>query len=293
MNGGLAVRGNLLVVTWSAGRGHVLLFDVEAGERVAAWTIPAGESGYSDAAGVAIGDGFRLFVTDAHNNRVRRFNAFGKHLGDIGKSPPPDGDRGRDRAGVLDHPHAVACRRSCLYVAMGERPRQRGVQRFHPDGHALKPLPSRGDPAESFFAPQGLWADDAGLLVADTLRGRVQVFDQRDAFVHEVTVPTEHGVARPHSLVRLHRSELLVVDRGDAPRLRAVAVDGRQLATADDLMAQCEDVIAVSKDQNGWVYLLDRGGERVVRADVELRFDRVVVDLAESTPDWDDESPAP
>ena len=56
MSGGVAVRGNLLCVTWSAAQGHVFLFDLGARQRVSAWSMPAGERGYSDAAGVAMDD---------------------------------------------------------------------------------------------------------------------------------------------------------------------------------------------------------------------------------------------
>ena len=79
MIGGLAVRNNLLCVTWSAGRGHVLLYDLEARERMSSWTTPVGDSGFSDAAGVAIDPRFRLFVADPQNHCVRRYNAFGQH----------------------------------------------------------------------------------------------------------------------------------------------------------------------------------------------------------------------
>src|SRR5690242_1176643 len=102
MAGGVAVRGNLLCVTWSAARGHVFLFDVEAQQRVSAWTLPVGPSGYSDAAGVAMDEHYHLFVADPHNDRVRHFNAFGRLLADFGSPPPGSGDAARDRPGVLD-----------------------------------------------------------------------------------------------------------------------------------------------------------------------------------------------
>jgi hypothetical protein len=123
MAGGIAVRGNLLAVTWSAARGHVFLFDVEAQQRVSAWTLPVGARGYSDAAGVAMDEHYHLFVADPHNDRVCHFSPFGRHVGDFGTPAPAVGDAGRDRPGVLDRPHAVALRGDLLYVACGDQPR--------------------------------------------------------------------------------------------------------------------------------------------------------------------------
>src|SRR3972149_960664 len=108
MSGGLAVQQNLLCVTWSAALGHVFLFDLEAAQRVSSWTLPPSPQGYSDAAGVAMSEHFQLFVADPHNDRVRHFSAFGRHLGDLGSAVPGTGDAARDRAGVLEAPHAVA-----------------------------------------------------------------------------------------------------------------------------------------------------------------------------------------
>ena len=64
MSGGVAVQANLLCVTWSAAVGHVFLFDVEARQRVSAWTLPVCERGFSDAAGIAMDPNFHLFVAD-------------------------------------------------------------------------------------------------------------------------------------------------------------------------------------------------------------------------------------
>lgn len=286
MIGGLAVRGNLLVVTWSAGRGHVLLFDLAAGERVGAFATPVGASGFSDAAGVAIGPDLRLYVADPHNDCVLVCSAFGRRLAALGSAPPATGDRGRDRNGVLDHPHAVAIRGDRVYVAAGDRPRRHGVQCFGVDGRVLRPLAARGDPEQAFAAPRGLWADGQGLLVADTLRGVVQVFAANDTFVHEVAVAVPGTVARPVAVLRLANRELLVVDRGDRPGLVVLAPDGRHLPHAASLGAECRDPIALARDERGRVYVLDHDGERVFVATPGLAFDRVVVDLREHVPDW-------
>ena len=279
MAGGLAVRGNLLCVGWSSSRGHVLLFDLEAGQRVSAWQVPAGSSGYSDAAGVAMDDRYHVYVADPQNDRVCHFTAFGRHLADFGEAPPAKGDAARDRQGVLDRPHAVAVRGDLVYVAIGEQPRRRGVQRFSRQGTALRSLASCGDAEQKFGAPRGLWADADGLLVADTLRGCLQQFAGDGRFVREWPCGRS-GQARPIAVARQTNGTVLFADRGDQPGV--FAFDRNGLAVdCNDLQQHCRDPIGLALDKQQRVYVLDRGGERVVRCSAELQFEQVLFDLAE------------
>lgn len=268
-----------MAVTWSAGRGRVLLFDLDAGDRVATWATPVGPSGYSDAAGVAIDAHFRLFVADPHNDCVRCFNAFGRHLHDIGVGVGERARR-RDLRGVLERPHGLAVHGDSLLVAMGDEPRQRGVQRFRLDGSPLPPLAARGEPANRFAAPRDVWADADGLVVADTLRGRVQLFDARGVHVCEFGLPGAH-VHRPIGVARRPDGAIVVADRGDHARLVLLGTDGRALPDIAALDRACAGVLAVCCDPTGRVYVLDHDGERVIRADAQLAFDGVVVELAE------------
>lgn len=279
MIGGLAVRNNLLCVTWSAGRGHVFLYDLDARERLSSWTTPVGASGYSDAGGVAIDRNFRLFVADPQNHCVRRYNAFGQHLGDLGLPPPESGDRGRDKLGVLDRPHAVACHLDRIWVATGERPRRRSVQCFDTSGKALQALPARGEAGEKWAAPRGVWCDERGLVVADTLRGRLQLFRPDGGFVQERALGADG--ARPGAVVRMEDDALLAVDHGGVEaRLLGVGPDGAALSLGE-LEAACRDPLALALDPAGALLILDHGGERVLRAGPGWQQADVLVDLAE------------
>ena len=281
MIGGLAVRNNLLCVTWSAGRGHVFLYDLDTSELLSSWCNPVGASGFSDAGGIAIDRDFRIFIADAHNNCVRRFNVFGQHLGDLGLPMPKSGDRGRDKSGVLDQPHAVATYGDRVYVAMGDRPRQRAVQCFHVDGRVQPGLPARGDSGEKWGAPRGLFVDEQGVLVADTLRGRIQRFRHDGAFVQELGLGSGDRPARPGHLVRMASGTMVVVDHaGLQSRLCAIRASGQEQPLSE-LAGQCVDPLALAIDEQQRVYILDHGGERVVRATSELVFDRVMFDLTE------------
>jgi len=287
MSGGVAVRANLLCVTWSAAQGHVFLYDVDACQRVSAWTMPACEKGFSDAAGVAMDEHFHLYVADPHNERVRHFSVFGRHLGDFGQPVPESGDAGRDRPGILDRPHAVAVAGGTLFVAVGDKPRRHGVQRFGRSGTPGPSLRSCGEADEKFGAPRALWVDGAGLVVADTLSGRLQRFRGDGTFVAAIACAERGAMARPVAVVRFGNGSMLVVDRGDEAGCRLFAVDGRRLPLPADLAARCEEVLALNLDQQGRLYVLDRGGERVQRFGADFVFEKVIVDLAEHFDEFD------
>lgn len=291
MAGGVAVRANLLCVTWSAAQGHVFLFDLEAQKRVSAWALPKSAQGYSDAAGVAMDEHFHLFVADPHNDRVRHFSAFGRHLGDLGLSAPGAGDVARDRPGVLDRPHALSLWGGTVLVGMGDRPRRRGVQRFRANGEVLRPLASGGDVEATFGAPRAVWADAEGVLVADTLHGRIQRFRADGTFVAHLPVGSPGALARPVAVMRLPGGVVLVADRGDERGVRALQTDGVRLPIAAQMQERCDEPGAFAADERGRIYVLDRGGERVQRFRADLGFDDVVVDLAEHLDDYEPGAP--
>ncbi len=284
---GVAVRANLLCVTWSAARGHVFLFDLESRRPMSRWVMPACERGWSDAAGVAMDAHFHIFVADPHNGRVRHFSAFGRHLGDLGFASPNVGDAVQDRPGVLDRPHSVALVDDVVLVGCGDRARRRGVQRFARNGSVLRPLASGGDVEATFGAPRGIHVDEAGIWVADTLRGRLQRFRRDGTFVAHV--PLERGgvAARPVAVLRLRDGGFLVVDRGDDPGIFALDELGAPTNVARSMACRVTDPVTLAADERGRIYVLDRGGERVVRFGRDLAFDGVVVDLEEHLDDYE------
>ncbi len=284
--GGLAVRANLLCVTWSAARGHVFLFDLEAARPMSAWALPGGARGYSDAAGVAMDAHFHLFVADPHNDRVCHFSAFGRHLGDFGLPAPAQGDVVRDRPGVLDRPHGVALFGEQVLVACGDRPRRRGLQRFARSGAALRPLLSGGDPEATFGAPRAVWADAAGVLVADTLHGRIQRFRPDGTFVSHLRYTRREVLARPIAVLRLGGGQIAVVDAGDEPGVHLLDRAGERLLAGSPFAGHCQDPLALATDEQGRVYVLDHGGERVVRFAADLGVPQVLVDLREHLDDF-------
>jgi hypothetical protein len=282
MYGGLAVRANLLCVTWSSGRGRVLLFDLDARELLSQWTIQAPPAGYSDASSVAMDEHFHLFIADTTNNRVRHYSAFGRHLADIGLPPGEQGQAHRDRPGVLDRPHAVAVFDDTLYVACGERPQRRSLQRFWRDGRVQKPLLPQGDSDGLFGAPRGVWVDAAGVLLADTLHGQLLRFRHNGVFVAAApTASSPRAMSRPHALLRLADGSVLFVEAGDEPGLRSLSKALQPRALPGDLAERVQQPVAFAVDDQQRLYVLDHHGDRVQRFCGDGRFDATVVELPE------------
>lgn len=281
MFGGIAIAKNLLCLAHSNARGQVILIDLDERRPISVWDYGPEDGDYADAGGVAMASDFMLYVADTRNDLVRCFTPFGKEVGRVGqpqvRSP---GAARRDRTGVLDRPRAVAVHESTLYVACGEQELRRGVQRFDRDGSVQPPLRAFGDTEGVFGAPRGVWADERGVLVADTLHGVVQRFDASGRFIgHFETVVAPGTISRPVAVVRLAGGDLLVVDEGDHRGLSRFAESGapRSLTGRLDL----DEPVDLARDDKGRIYVLDRDGERVCRLAADLAFDGLIVDLAE------------
>lgn len=264
----------------------MFLFDLEAGVRLSQWTMPAAPGGWSDAAGVAIDEHFSVYVADPHQDRVRCFSAFGRHLADFGASPVGGGDAGRDRQGVLHQPRAVALCGDDLLVVQGDLPRRRAVQRFARSGAVGRPLAALGDPAAKFVLPQAIAADASGIYVAETGAGRIQRFTAAGRFVAAVACGEPGEASRPLAVLPWRGGQaLLAIDRGDRPGVFAVDLAGRR-RTVPAIAERVAHPVALAGDAVGRIYVLDRGGERVVRFAADGRFEAELVDLAEYLDDY-------
>lgn len=252
-----------MCITYTAARGRVLLFDLGERRPILELAMPAGTSGYSDAAAVAIDDRFHVHVVDTHNQCVRQYSAFGRHLGDLAAG-------GAGRAALLDRPHAIAVLGDLLYVCCGDGRLRRGVQVLRRDGAVQRPLLPQGDTEGWFGAPRGIWADAQGILVADTLHGLVLRYRPDGSYLAAIRMRTVADPAAPElhpvSVCRLHDGTVLAaLDDGT---LRAFRPDGERVAVPAPL-APLRDVVAFASDERGTLYALDLHGERVARFDRE------------------------
>lgn len=281
MFGGIAVARNLLCIACADARGRVFLVDLEERRPISYWEYAGPAGGYADAGGVALGPDFSIWIADTRNDVVRRFTAFGKEVGRLGaRQERAPGATRRDRPGALDAPRAVAVHDGIVFVACGERELVGGVQRFRTTGEVLAPLPAFGETGRRFGAPRGLWADPAGLWVADTLHGVVQRFSPAGRFVCAIpTARSADEASRPVAVLPLPRGDLLVADHGDRPGVVRVRDGGAVEPVAT--MADLDEPLGLARDDRGGVLVLDSGGERVHRYTPDLSERRLVVDVAE------------
>jgi len=268
----------------------VFLFDLDERRPLSFWNLTAQDQGWSDAGGVAIDQDFTIYVADAVGNRLRRYTAFGKELASFGA--PVDRASGaarRERRGVLDHPRAVAVFGDAIYVGCGERKLRSGVQCMDRKGAIRSGYASFGDPQERFGAPRGLWAGAEGLFVADTLHGAVQRFRLHGASVgHFSTADGPDERSRPIAVVVTAQKELLVIDQGDRPGLKAFELGGGRLPLPEALVDGVEDPVALARDEKGRIYILDQHGERVQRAGADLASVETLIHLRELLDDLGD-----
>ena len=282
MFGGIAVWRNLLCVAYSEARSKVWLIDLDDSRVLSHWEFGGDEGGFASAGGVAFGPHGEVFVADSANHCVRWFTAFGKTVGSLGE-PIRRGPmaRERDRRGVLDTPRSVAAHEDRIYIGCGERKLVCGVQCYDLDGESRVPLRSMGESDSRFGAPRGLHADALGLLVADTLNGKIQRFDANGRFIAQfATAPDGETVARPVAVVRLLEGRVLVLDAGDRPGLQCFAPDGEPSALGSEWRSHLDHAVALATDPKGRVYISDRDGERVQRFAPDLAFESVTVDVA-------------
>ncbi len=281
MSGGIAIERNILCIAHGEAHGQVFLVDLTDGRLVSRFGFSGRDGDYADAAAVALGPNFTLFVADTRNDIVRRFTAFGREVGRFGRAVERGpGAVARDRVGTLDRPRAVAVHRGELWVAGGDRKLIRGLQRFDlASGEPLGYVRSLGEEDRRYGAPRGITVDAEGVLLADTLHGLVQRFtpDARFVgFVHTASDPAE--TSRPVAVLRVGGGDLLVADQGDRGGVFRIGLAGERRPGPADAF---EEPTALARDARGNVYVLDRHAERVHRLDADLRYLGVVVDLAE------------
>ena len=221
--------------------------DPAVGYVPAAGPLPTGLSG---PVGVAEDADGGVFVVDAGNHRVRRYDQALTLVGDL----QPAG------ADALSRPRGlvVAARAEpTLYLADAGNDR---VAVLHRDGTVVSKLHDCGC-SKPLSGPEDVAVDAKGqLYVADTGNARIAVFDAADAFVREITLdetfapkgaptaPTLVSFVSPCGISVDPAGNLLVTDRGTDTIYR-LSPDGKLLAFWD--LANLANVSAATNHQAG------------------------------------------
>ncbi|MFM9845832.1 MAG: hypothetical protein ACKVP3_01560 [Hyphomicrobiaceae bacterium] len=134
-------------------------------------------------------DGSRIYVVDTGRvdsdlHRVRVFDGDGRHLFDIGRRGPADGEFNLP-LGAAVGPNGL------LHVVDTGNFR---VQVFSPDGHFLTKFGGIGRRPGNFAHPKGITIDGEGkIFVTDTAFGNFQIFDQSGRILMFVGNRNERG----------------------------------------------------------------------------------------------------
>ena len=215
----LAPAGGILVT--DAGNMRVQCLD-----EAARWRWEAGGAGTDEGSLqrplAAAASGLEVLVLDGGRGRVLQFHARGEYLGLVLDLAAPELEC---RLGEVE-PRGIAIDRSgnlLLTDREGDR-----LLVFAANHDLLYAVGGFGEGAQQFEDPEGVVASPAGIFVADSGNGRVQVLDPQGRFRASWPLP---GGGRPTALAIDRKGRLYVTD---SERGRVLAFDdhGRFLAEA-------------------------------------------------------------
>ncbi|MCA1668399.1 MAG: hypothetical protein LC793_13615 [Thermomicrobia bacterium] len=156
-----------------------------AGRFLTQWGSAGGDGQASDIEGIAVDSHGNVFTSDPQANVVQKFDGSGQFLMKWGSHGSGDGQ--------FDDPDALAIDATgIIYVVDRQNHR---VQKFDGNGQFLGKWGSEGGDAGQFSYPHAIALDGNGnVYVADgisngeTIRGRIQRFDQSGRFLSQGTV---------------------------------------------------------------------------------------------------------
>ena len=138
-----------------------------------------------------------LYVADAGNNRILKWDPNGRPLLVLGiNKPEEDADwlMAGEEPGEFDDPQGVAVDRTGnIFVADTNNHR---VQKFRADGALLLVVGEQGDgPGQMRFPRRVRVNAKDDLYVVDSSGQRIQKFDAEGHFVYQLLLPTGEGAA--------------------------------------------------------------------------------------------------
>jgi sugar lactone lactonase YvrE/fibronectin type 3 domain-containing protein len=137
--------------------------------------------------GIFISTEQELYVADANNNRIMKFNLHGDSLMSFGSSGSQNGQFNTPLDIVVDSVGNI-------YVSDANN----RIQKFDPNGSFIKAWGSYGTSIGSFDWPISLAMDSKGnLFVADYHNSRIQMFDTEGGFILEILMSNAQDRSRP------------------------------------------------------------------------------------------------
>lgn len=197
---------------------------------------PAIQAQFDSPQGLALDSSNHLYITDTHNNRVRRLDlATGFITTVAGGAPGFSGDRGPATAALLNQPTAVAVDSAgSLYIADSFNHRIRRIDSagiiMSVAGNGVEGFSGDGGPAISaaLNSPRGIAVDAArNLYIADTHNNCIRRVDMQTGLISTVagtgalgssgdgTLATAAVLALPHGMAMDKDGNLYLADTGN------------------------------------------------------------------------------
>ena len=232
-------RGDIYVLQRTPSK--VLVFDAK-GKFLRSW----GDGLFPGAHGLRIDRQNNVWTTDRKLHVVRKFTRSGELLMTLGSTGVP-GDN--DSRVALNGPADVVIGpNGDIFVADGESTNTR-IVKYSTDGTFLKSWGTTGSERGQLMTPHSIVMDARGrLLVANRGNKRVEIFDQKGAFLGQIT-----NVATPYGLF-LDRHGILYVSDGTRGTEGLTVLDmrtGRVLASMTGFVGPH----MLTVDRRGSIYL--------------------------------------
>ena len=232
-------RGDIYVLQRTPSK--VLVFDAK-GKFLRSW----GDGLFPGAHGLRIDWQNNVWTTDRKLHVVRKFTRSGELLMTLGSTGVP-GDN--DSRVALNGPADVVIGpNGDIFVADGESTNTR-IVKYSTDGTFLKSWGTKGSEPGQLMTPHSIVMDARGrLLVANRGNKRVEIFDQKGAFLGQIT-----NVATPYGLF-LDRHGILYVSDGTRGTEGLTVLDmrtGRVLASMTGFVGPH----MLTVDRRGSIYL--------------------------------------
>lgn len=269
---GVYVRGNELYVS-DFGNNRISVFHTNGPFVRAAGSFGGGEGQFSGPFGVAVGPEGHVYVADDNNHRLVQLTASLGYATSRRLQPvqsPGEGFHPNFGNEEVSYPRTVAVAPDGrVYVADAAANK---IDVLTPNGQLIATWGTSGRAYGQFILPRGVAATaEGGLLVADTLGGRVEVFNRRLSYRtshYSGEAILGHHLFKPVAVTRAPDGTMWVTDQQN-DLVRHLGREGELLGTlgGEDASrsARLNDPSGVAVGANGDVYVADTGEDLVKR----------------------------
>lgn len=236
------------------------------------WKITRGSSPLDTPTGLGLDPQGNLFVVDAGNSRIQKFDSNGKFLLEWGSHGDADGQFAFPQYGQAS---VAVDAKGNVYVTDGLNAR---IQKFDSNGRFLNKWDKQGTGDGEFTQPMGMGVDRLGnVYVVDNRNLRIQKFDSNGRFLSQWgSRGTRDGQINDPGFISFDgQNNLYIADNGNG-RLQKFDSNGTFLtkwsATCGEGQHPFMSPIGVAIDEQGNIFVTDYSNSRVCKFDSNGQF---------------------